>query len=125
MDATRWTRAEHAGAVVVLVALVLAHWPDVAWSRFVLAFVLIDVVGYLPGALASRRARGGPIAPTYHRLYNLAHCYLVAAIAVALWALACGAVEWAMLAVPIHLSGDRGVLGNSFKSSAAPFAARA
>jgi hypothetical protein len=125
MDAAGWTRAEHAGAVVVLAALVLTHWPDVAWPRFVLAFVAIDLVGYVPGALAFRRARGGPIAPIYHHLYNVTHNYLVAAAAVALWAFARGGGEWAMLAVPIHLSGDRGVLGNVFKSAAAPFESRA
>jgi len=125
MDATRWTRAEHAGAVVVLAALVLTHWPDVAWSRFVLAFVAIDLVGYVPGVLAFRRVRGGPIAPIYHHLYNVTHSYLVAAAVVGLWAFTRGGLEWAMLAVPIHLSGDRGVLGSGFKSPAAPFVSRA
>lgn len=125
MDAARWVRAEHAGAVVVLAALVLTHWSEVAWPLFVLAFVAIDAVGYVPGALAFRRAHGGPIAPIYHHLYNLTHSYLVAATAVALWAFARGGVEWAMLAVPIHLSGDRGILGNVFKSPAAPFESRA
>lgn len=125
MDAARWIRAEHAGAVAVLTVLVLAHRADVAWPRFVLAFVAIDLVGYVPGALAFRRARGGPIAPIYHHLYNVTHSYLVAAAAAALWALAGGGVEWAMLALPIHLSGDRGLLGNAFKPPAAPFEARA
>ena len=124
MDGSRWVRAEHAAVVVVLAALVLTHWSEVAWPLFVLAFVAIDVVGYVPGALAFRRARGGPIAPIYHHLYNLTHSYLAAAAAVALWAFTRGGVEWAMLAVPIHLSGDRGVLGNAFKSPAAPFESR-
>ena len=125
MRASQWVRAEHAGAVVVLAALVVAHWSEVAWPRFILAFVAIDVVGYLPGALAFRRARGGPIAPVYHHLYNVTHSYLIAAAAVALWAFARGGAEWAMLAVPIHLSGDRGLLGNAFKPSAAAFESRA
>ena len=125
MDTSRWVRAEHAGAVVVLASMVLTHWPDVDWPRFVLAFIAIDAVGYVPAALAFRRARGGPIPPIYHHLYNLTHSYLVAAGAVALWAFARGGTEWAMLAVPIHLSGDRGLLGNAFKRSAAPFESRA
>ena len=93
MDTSRWVRAEHAGAVAVLVALVLAHWSEVAWPHFVLAFIAIDAVGYVPGALAFRRARGGPIPPIYHHLYNLTHSYLVAAGAVALWAFARGGTE--------------------------------
>jgi hypothetical protein len=124
MDAVRWTRAEHAAAVVVLAALVLTHSSDVAWPRFIAAFAAIDLVGYVPGMLAFRRARGKRIAPIYHHLYNVTHSYLVAAAAVALWAVGCGGVEWAMLAVPIHLSGDRGVLGNLFKPPTAPFESR-
>jgi hypothetical protein len=124
MDAARWIRAEHAGVVVVLAALVVTHWSDVAWPRFGAAFVVIDLVGYVPGRLAFRRARGGSIAPLYHHLYNLTHSYLVAAAAVALWAFGRGGVEWAMLAVPIHLSGDRGFLGNVFKPPTAPFESR-
>ena len=110
-----WVRAEHLALIVVLGALVLAHAGEVAWDRFVVAFAIIDLVGYLPGAIAYRRAGGGPIAPIYHHLYNVMHSYLVMGALVGLWALAAGAFEWAMLAVPIHLSGDRGVFGNVYK----------
>ena len=116
-----WVRAEHTTLVLVLAALVALHASDVAWGRFVAAFVLIDLVGYLPGAIAFRRAGGGTIAPVYHHLYNLMHSYLVAGAGVAVWALANGGPEWAMLAVPIHLSGDRGLLGNVYKPVLLPF----
>jgi len=43
---------------------------------------------------------------------------------VALWALAIGGAEWAMLAVPIHLSGDRGLLGNFSKPASLLFEPR-
>ena len=117
----RWIRAEHATLVVVLSALVLMHARGVAWERFAAAFALIDLVGYAPGAIAFRLARGQRIAPRYHHLYNLTHSYLVAGAGVALWTIAAGRIEWAMLAVPIHLSGDRGLLGNSFKPASLPF----
>ncbi len=119
--AWRWIRAEHTALVVVLLALVVMHGNEVAWARFLAAFALIDLVGYLPGAIAFRRARGGPIAPGYHHLYNLTHSYVVAGAGVALWALAAGRFEWAMLAVPLHLSGDRGLLGNFYKPASLPF----
>ena len=45
----------------------------------------------------------------------------VAGCLVALWALAAGHFEWAMLAVPIHLSIDRGLFGNTYKPSSLPF----
>jgi hypothetical protein len=38
----------------------------------------------------------------------------------AIWAWLSGP-EWAMLAVPLHLSIDRGVFGNIFKPVALPF----
>jgi hypothetical protein len=117
----RWIRAEHAALVVVLSAFVLVHAGGVAWGRFAAAFALIDLVGYAPGAIAFRLARGGRIAPCYHHLYNLTHSYLVAGVGIALWTMATGRTEWAMLAVPIHLSGDRGLLGNFFKPASLPF----
>jgi hypothetical protein len=32
-----------------------------------------------------------------------------------------GQLEWAMLAFPIHLSGDRGIFGNVYKPLSLPF----
>lgn len=117
----RWIRAEHVALVVALSTLVLMHAGEVAWGRFAAAFALIDLAGYAPGAIAFRLARGGRIAPRYHHLYNLTHSYLVAGAGIALWTIATGRPEWAMLAVPIHLSADRGLLGNFFKAGSQPF----
>jgi hypothetical protein len=116
-----WVRAEHLLLLGVLVVLLFLHWQEVSWPRFAAAFLLIDLVGYVPGAVVYRRARGGRIAPIYHHLYNLTHSYVTAGLAVGLWALALGGFEWAMLAVPIHLSGDRGVFGNTYKPAELPF----
>ena len=116
-----WVRAEHLALLGALVVLLFLHREEVSWPRFVAAFVLIDLAGYVPGAVAYRRAGGGRIAPVYHHLYNLTHSYVVAGLWVGLWALALGGFEWAMLAVPIHLSGDRGLFGNTYKPTALPF----
>lgn len=102
----------------------VAHLGGIAWSRFLLAFAAIDVVGYLPGALAFRAAAGRPIRPIYHHLYNLTHNFLTGAALVGLWALALGRLEWAMLSIPIHLAGDRGVFGNTLKPLDQPFERR-
>jgi hypothetical protein len=114
-------RAEHLAIVAIFSVLAFMHLKDIVWSRFIAAFVLIDLLGYLPGALAFRRAAGKPIAPVYHLIYNLTHNYLVTGTAIALWALAIGGLEWAMVAVPIHLSGDRGLFGNFSKPASLPF----
>jgi len=119
--ASWWMRAEHLLIVAVVSALALWHAGDIAWVRFVAAFVVIDLIGYLPGAIAFHRSRRGAISRVYYLLYNVTHNYVVAGAAVALWALAIGHLEWAMAAVPIHLSGDRGLFGNFAKDPAAPF----
>ena len=119
LDRTEWLLLTAALALTSLV-----HWQETAWPRFVLAFVAIDLVGYLPGALAFRRSRGGAIPPAYHWLYNATHNFVTAALAIVGWAAVLGRLEWAMLAIPLHLAGDRGVFGNGFKPTAQPFERR-
>jgi hypothetical protein len=114
-------RTEWLLLTVFLAFLVFRHGSGISWPRFAVAFVAIDLLGYLPGALAFRRARGGAIAPLYHWLYNLTHNFVTAAVVVAVWASALGRLEWAMLALPLHLAGDRGVFGNGFKPAHEPF----
>jgi len=117
----RWVRAEHVAVVVVASVLALLHAREIHWARFTAAFLIIDLIGYIPGAVAYRRRAGGAIPAVYHHLYNVTHSYLVAGAAVGLWALAAGGLEWAMIAIPIHLSGDRGLFGNTYKPTTLPF----
>lgn len=126
----RLVRAEAVLGLLALVYLLLAFASDVNWSRFLVAFALVDLVGYLPGALAFRRAlarrrpadRTAPrIAARFHHLYNLTHSFLTCGVVLGLWFVASGDVEWAMLALPLHLLGDRGLFGNTYKPSNLPF----
>jgi hypothetical protein len=116
-----WVRVEHVILMMAAIILGLLHVRELDWARFIVAFVAIDLIGYIPGAIAARRSGGGPISPVYHALYNLTHSYVIAGAAVGAWALLLGGGEWAMLAVPIHLSGDRGLFGNTFKPVSLPF----
>jgi hypothetical protein len=116
-----WVRAEHLAVIAIAVGLLALHLREVSWLRFAVAFVAIDLIGYIPGAIAFKRAGGGPIAARYHHLYNLTHSYLTTGVLVGLWAFAQGSFEWAMLAVPIHLAGDRGLFGNTYKPPSLPF----
>jgi len=109
------TRAEYLAVAVAAGALLLLHAREVSWPRAAAAFALVDVIGYLPGARAFRRSGGRPIARVYHHLYNVTHNFLTLGAAIALWALARGGLEWAMLALPLHLAGDRGLFGNGWK----------
>lgn len=107
----RLLRAEYAVALLACAVLALAHLDEIRWPAFVALFAVIDVVGYLPGHLAWRRARGGDVPRVYYLLYNTMHSLVTAGAIAALWALLIGP-EWALLALPLHLFGDRAVFGN-------------
>jgi hypothetical protein len=107
-------------ALVGTAVLLLGHLTAIDWPRFIIAFAAIDLGGYLPGALAFRRARGGGIAPVFHHLYNVTHSFFTAAIVIGAWAALAG-FEWAMLAIPLHLFGDRALFGNGPKPASRPF----
>jgi hypothetical protein len=110
----RLLRAEYAVGLAVSAVLLALHLGDVRWWAFVLLFAYIDVIGYFPGALAFRRAGGGRIAPGYHVLYNVMHSLVTAAAVAGAWCLLLGP-EWALLALPLHLCGDRAVFGSFLK----------
>lgn len=116
----RLLRAEYFVALVGCSVLFLMHLDEVRWPVALGMFLYIDLIGYLPGALAHHRARGGPVRRVYYVLYNTMHSWLTAGAVVALWIWLVGP-EWALLAVPIHLCGDRGLLGNFLKPFSVPF----
>jgi hypothetical protein len=110
----RWLRAEYAVALAAAAVLAVLHLGDIRWPVFVAMFAYIDLIGYLPGAVAFRRAGGAPISRTYFRLYNAMHSMVSAAAVAGLWCLLVRP-EWALLALPLHLCGDRAVFGNFLK----------
>ncbi|MGC9440434.1 hypothetical protein [Streptomyces sp. WG5] len=98
------------------VSLVLAfqHRTEIRWGVFVLLFVVIDAIGYLPGAIAFRRSPDRRIPRGYYVAYNAMHSLVTAGVLAGAWALFVRP-EWALLALPIHLMGDRALFGNSLK----------
>ncbi|MCT2582794.1 hypothetical protein [Actinophytocola gossypii] len=115
-------RLEHGIALAVCVALFVLHLGEVRWLPAVVLFAVIDVVGYLPGLVAHHRAGGERIAKAYYVLYNVMHSFVTHAVVVAVWVLVAG-WEWALLAIPIHLCGDRALFGSTLKPFAEPFEA--
>jgi hypothetical protein len=113
-------RAEYCVALLASVGLFLWHLGDVRWVAFVGFFLYIDVIGYLPGALAFHRSHGRSISRRYYVLYNTMHSFLTQAAVAGLWAWLVQP-EWALLAIPIHLCGDRGLFGNFLKPFSVPF----
>jgi hypothetical protein len=116
----RLLRAEYAVALVVASGLFLWHIKEIRWVPFVLLFVYIDLIGYIPGAIAFQRAKGRDIPKAFYVLYNTMHSFVTQAVVLALYALLVKP-EWAMLAVAIHLCGDRAIFGNFLKSFSVPF----
>lgn len=116
----RLLRAEYGVALVVSSVLFLLNIGDVNWWLAIGLFVYIDVVGYLPGAVAYHRSTTKRISTTYYVLYNAMHSLVTQAAVVGLIALVWG-WDWGMLTVAIHLCGDRALFGNFLKSFRVPF----
>jgi hypothetical protein len=114
------TRAEYVGALAVAAVAFLWHIGEVRWGPAVLLFLYIDLIGYIPGLIAYLLSKDGRIHPGFHVLYNLMHTWLTAGPVVLLWAWLVRP-EWALLVVPLHLFGDRGLLGNYAKPIGLPF----
>ncbi|WP_424217656.1 hypothetical protein ACN20G_36440 (plasmid) [Streptomyces sp. BI20] len=110
----RLVRAEYGLGLVVCVVLFLTHLDEVRWWPAVGLFLYIDLLGYLPGAVAFRRARDGRIHTGYYLAYNAMHSLVTQGLVALGWIWAFGA-EWALLALPIHLFGDRALFGNYLK----------
>jgi hypothetical protein len=116
----RLLRAEYAVGLVACSAVFLWQLSAINWWVAIFLFAYIDLIGYIPGAIAFRRARNGEIAKVYYVLYNLMHSFVTHAVILGAWWAFFG-LQPAMLAVPIHLCGDRAIFGNFMKSFSVPF----
>jgi len=116
----RLIRLEYLIALVVTLVLFVEHLGEVRWLPAVLLFAYIDVVGYLPGAIAYHRSRTKQIPKIYYVLYNTMHSLVTQSVVIGLWVWLLG-WEWALLAIPIHLFGDRALFGNFLKPFAVQF----
>ncbi len=107
-------RAEYFAGFLVCGALLIAHFGEVRWAAALTLFFLIDVIGYLPGALTFRLSKDKSIHKAYYVLYNVMHNWFAAGTIAGLWTYFVK-WEWALLAIPFHLCADRGLLGNYLK----------
>jgi hypothetical protein len=107
-------RIEYAAVLAVSVVLTAVHHADVDWRVFAALFAVVDVIGYVPGAIAFR-ATGGRPPKVFYVLYNVMHSITTWVAVLGVWSLAAGP-QWAFLAIAIHLAGDRSIFGNSLKS---------
>jgi hypothetical protein len=116
----RLHRAEYLLGFVVSSVLIVWHFTEIRWITALVLFAYIDVIGYIPGAIAFRRSKDHRISKVYYVLYNTMHSMITQSAVIGLWLLFIGP-EWALLAIPWHLFGDRGVFGNFLKPFGLPF----
>lgn len=113
-------RAEFGIGLAAATTLALMHLNEINWIQFVVLFAYIDVFGYLPGVLRHMRRPELPMPHRYYVLYNTMHSFVTTAVVAAIWVVTFGPV-WALLALPIHLCGDRALFGNFMKPFAVAF----
>ncbi|MFD5562329.1 MULTISPECIES: hypothetical protein [Kitasatospora] len=113
-------RAEYLVGFVLSIVLIIVHFGEIRWIPFVALFAYIDLIGYIPGAIAFRRSADGRIPKTYYVLYNTMHSLITQTVVIGLWLWLVGP-EWALLAIPFHVLGDRGLFGNFLKPFGLPF----
>jgi hypothetical protein len=113
-------RAEYLFGLVVVTGLMVWNISEVRWWVAVGLFFYIDLIGYLPGAIAFKKAAGGQIHKAYYVLYNVMHSMITQGAVILVWCLTIGP-EWALLIIPFHLFGDRGIFGNFMKPLGLPF----
>lgn len=113
------SRLEWLVGLGVAIVLAIIHFGKIEWPVFIGLFVVIDLIGYIPGAIAFRRSATGDIPKGFYVAYNVMHSLVTGSVVAGLWAWLVKP-EWALLALPIHLLGDRGIFGNSLK----PFGVR-
>jgi hypothetical protein len=110
----RLLRLEYLLGLLTAAGFFLAHLSEIRWWVAAALFLYVDLIGYLPGALAYHRRRDRRISRVYYVLYNTMHSLSVQGAVVGAWVLLWG-WEWALLVLPIHLFGDRALFGNFIK----------
>ncbi|HEV2343183.1 MAG TPA: hypothetical protein VGS97_03755 [Actinocrinis sp.] len=116
----RLHRLEYLVAFAVVIGLGVAHFHQIRWWPAVGLFLYIDLIGYIPGAIAYQRAPGHRIGKGYYVAYNTMHSMVTQGAVIGLW-MWLVKPEWALLAIPFHLFGDRGLFGNFLKPFGLPF----
>lgn len=116
----RLHRAEYGVGLAVSSVLLVMHWDEVRWLPAIALFLYIDLIGYIPGAIAFHRSKTKQISKVYYVLYNIMHSMITQAAVVGLWMYFIGP-EWALLVIPFHLFGDRALFGNFLKPFGLPF----
>lgn len=118
---TAWLmRLDYLAILAVLLGLLWVQRAELNLLHFLIAIAWQDVAGYYPAAAVHfwpRRLGGTGRVPRWmYVLYNFIHGIPLNAAVLLAWLWAAGGWQPAMLALPIHLCIDRGVMGRFYKS---------
>jgi len=104
--------------VVFILALLssLVLFNQINWLHYFILFWIIDVFGYWPGFLFTKFFARDTPPPIFYYLYNLFHSFS-GVFVICITYLFFFDTPLTLLAVALHISIDRGLLGNSLKSS--------
>lgn len=105
--------------MIALMVAVAVNWKEVDWALFMVMFWIIDLIGTAPAMYidyVNKRDGKTEDVPRWCVVsYNVCHSFLTTSIVILIWYFV-GGVEWAMLAMPMHLAADRGIFGNIYRS---------
>jgi hypothetical protein len=112
--------------MTVMMIAVAVNWREVNWWTFLFMFWWIDLIGTAPGMYFHNKNKSAPAGSDVPRwcivAYNSCHSFATVSIVTLIWYFVSG-LEWAMLAMPIHLAADRCIFGNIYKSFGLKFEA--
>lgn len=102
---------------LLFVAVVCASvwfYDQINWIHYVFLFWVIDVFGYWPGYVYSKLSKKDVIHPFFYRIYNSMHD-LTTVFIIMLAYVTFSDAPYSVLGIPLHISIDRGLLGNYHK----------
>jgi len=111
-------RLDYLSVLLVLSLTAILHLHEIVWWKFLVSFWWIDALGTFPAYVVYYGFRKGErrsISRVYYYLYNFAHSFTTNSAVLFAWYVGHGGWEWAMLAAPIHICGDRALFGNTYK----------
>ncbi|HFF9487098.1 DUF2156 domain-containing protein [Serratia bockelmannii] len=112
-------RSEYGFLLLASLFVTFYHWQELRLIPLIFLFSYIDMIGYIPGAIAYRVHKGN-VPEIYYFLYNSTHNFVTAMLVAVAWCYFVR-VEWALMGILIHLFGDRSLFGNEFKSRCMSF----
>ena len=105
--------------VLMLLATVI-FWKEMNWVHYLVLFWIIDIIGYWPGVIFSKILKTNTPPTIFYHTYNFMHNYGTVALIGLIYA-SVSSTPYSALSLFLHLSIDRGILGNFLKKKSYEF----